>query len=126
MIDISVILYLNEPFGPEISPTESWASGDAGFGCLKKNWHYGCSLWWSGSSVPAGGSGEGGLLWIEVTCAVVCESQVCKLRVGTELEDRRGLSLGPSVPCQEVVSIPRSDLSSIILKDPKIFNGIRN
>jgi len=39
---------------------------------------------------------------------------------------RRGLSLGPSVPCQEAVSIPRSNLSSMRLKDPKICNGIRN
>lgn len=76
--------------------------------------------------MPAGGLGKGGLLWMEVTCAMVPDSQKCKLRVRTESEDRRGLSLGPPVPCQEAVSIPRRNLSSIRLKDPKIFNGIKN
>lgn len=70
VIGISVIFYFNKPFCPETSPADSWASADVVFGCLKKNWCNCYALSWPGTSVPAGASGESGLLWIEVVCAL--------------------------------------------------------
>lgn len=48
----------------------------------------------------------------------------CETGPGLESEDCRELSCDLSA--EEVVSIPRSDIIRIRLKDPKIFNGIRN
>lgn len=78
-------------------------------------------------SVPCCGAAqgrEGFFGWMSlVLWSVTARCANCELGSNQRIE---GGSVVASQLRQEVVSIPRSNLSSIRLKDPKIFHGIMN